>query len=202
MHKDHLQLAHLLLAAGASTRMGRPKQLLDWQGESLLHYALRQIREAAVSDRIIVVLGAHHELIAPKINATVEVVWNADWAEGMGSSVRCGMELLKDADNYTGVCISLVDQPLVQAAHYRQLFRAWRESDKMIAAAQYKQILGVPAIFSRAQFPALMALSGAAGARKILQQLAAEVQPFDLPEAAFDLDTPEDYDQLRRHPKF
>jgi molybdenum cofactor cytidylyltransferase len=191
--------AHLLLAAGTSTRMGRPKQLLPWKGQSLIRHAIHVLQKAGLAQRIVVILGANRELITPELNdLAVEIVVNPDWAEGMGSSIRSGMQqLLKDdADEWSGIGISLVDQPLIAPEHFRALYQLWENAKQPIAAARYNDILGVPAIFDTSVFPQLLALDGAAGARKILMQSKERVAPLDLPEARFDLDTPEDYKKL------
>ncbi|MCB0633446.1 MAG: nucleotidyltransferase family protein, partial [Lewinella sp.] len=189
-------ITHLLLAAGASTRMGRPKQLLNWRGQSLIRHSVQNIQKAELAERIVVVLGAKQEEIVPELNdLNVEVVVNSDWESGMGSSIRCGVEYaLQDAPNgWEGIFISLVDQPLVQAAHYQEIFQVWREHFPAVVAAQYNGILGVPALFGQPFFSKLLQLNGAVGARKILAQ-AEGVIPVSIPEAVFDLDTPEDYE--------
>jgi molybdenum cofactor cytidylyltransferase len=195
-HKHHI--THLLLAAGASTRMGHPKQLLPWLGQSLIRHAIQQIREAGITEKIIVVLGANQEAIAEEIkDLKIIIADNPDWASGMGSSVRSGVErALQDTpDHCDGIFVSLVDQPLVQARHYREIFQIWQTNQQAVVAAQYDEIAGVPALFGRAFFPQLLALKGQAGARKILAQ-ASEVISISMPEARFDLDTPEDYEKM------
>lgn len=193
-------IAHLLLAAGASTRMGRPKQLLPWKGENLIRYAVHQILKAGISEKIVVVLGADQERIASALEGLpVERITNPNWAEGMGSTIRCGMEYIVSGDfrGWDGVMISLVDQPFVQAAHFQKLFEGRQQQGRPITAARYKEILGVPAVFDQSQFPLLLGLSGQAGARQVLQSAGDLVWPVDVPEAALDLDTPEDYDRWR-----
>ncbi|PHN05032.1 nucleotidyltransferase family protein [Flavilitoribacter nigricans] len=193
-------IAHLLLAAGASTRMGQPKQLLSWRGQSLIRHAVSTIQQSGISDKIVVVLGANRELIAPELNdLSVEIVFNPDWSEGMGSTIRSGLEYLvkNGADVWAGVGISLVDQPLVHADHLRDLYQLWRQSSAPIAAARYEGVFGVPAIFAHSFFPHLLSLEGAAGARKLLQKFRDQVEPMDLPEGRLDLDTPEEYRKLK-----
>lgn len=200
MAETHPHLAHLLLAAGASTRMGRPKQLLTWQGKSLIQHAVAQIQLAAVAQKIVVVLGANQELIAPELSGLqVEHIINPDWQEGMGSSIRCGVGYLVSpgAAAWQGICISLVDQPLVQAPQLRALYEHWQTQQQPISAASYDGVLGAPALFGAAYFPALLALGGATGARQLLQQHRGVVAPVAMPEARFDLDTPEDYRQWK-----
>lgn len=200
MTRTNQPIAHLLLAAGASTRMGLAKQLLGWKGQSLIRHAISTIREAGVSEKLLVVVGANREMIIPELNdLSVEIVVNPDWDEGMGSSIRSGLQFLleKDPEKWGAIGISLVDQPLIKATHFRALYQTWQKSDLPIAAARYNDILGVPAIFDHRIFPKLLALDGAVGARKILMELQEQVAAMDLPEARFDLDTPEDYERMR-----
>lgn len=195
---QHHHITHLLLAAGASTRMGRPKQLLDWKGQTLIRHAVQNIQQAEIAERIVVMLGAHRDRIAPELEGLpVEIAVNPDWETGMGSSIRTGVEyiLQTTADQWDGIFISLVDQPLVQARHYQQIYRTWAAHFPAVAAARYHDILGVPALFGHDLFPKLLALDGQIGARKVLAQ-ANQVIPVELPEARFDLDTPEEYEVL------
>jgi len=192
------KIAHLLLAAGASTRMGQAKQLLPWKGQRLIRHAIQQIEEANLVRKIVVVLGANKELISPELlDLKIDTVYNPDWQEGMGTSIQTGIQyLVDDTNNWDGIMISLVDQPLVQAKHYVTLFHLWVDERQPIAAAQYQKVLGVPAIFDQSQFPKLLALQGQIGARKILMQSKGQVSSMEMPEAQFDLDTPEDYRKL------
>lgn len=195
-----IPIAHLLLAAGASTRMGRPKQLLAWNDTTLIRHAVNIILQASIAQRLVVILGAKRELILPELkDLPVDIVVNPDWDQGMGSTIRTGLTHLleKHEAKWEGICISLTDQPLITAQHLRSLYELWEQAAHRIVAAQYDGILGVPAIFAKDFFPDLLALQGAAGARKILMQAGSEVIPMDLPEARFDLDTPEDYERLR-----
>lgn len=199
MTRTDQPIAHLLLAAGASTRMGLAKQLLTWKDQSLIRHAITTIQQAGVSEKLVVILGANREMIIPELNdLAVEIVVNPDWAEGMGSTIRSGLQFLLEQhpDKWAAVCISLVDQPLIKAAHLQNLYQLWQQSDLPIAAAHYNDILGVPAIFDQSVFPKLLALEGTEGARKILMEAKEEVAVMDLPEAKFDLDTPEDYERL------
>lgn len=198
--KKEIKIAHLLLAAGASTRMGQPKQLMTWKGRSLIQHAINTILESEVAEKLIVVLGANQSLIVPELeDLEVEIVINPDWEEGMGSTIRCGLQYLLEnkSEDWAGIGISLVDQPLVSARHFQILYQEWHQNEHPIAAAHYNQILGVPAIFERSLFPKLLALKGPAGARKILMQHQEKILPIDLPEAQFDLDTPNDYRKLK-----
>jgi molybdenum cofactor cytidylyltransferase len=186
----------ILLAAGASTRMGEPKQLLSFQGQPLVVRAACAALESAAWP-VIVVLGAHAEKVRPLLAPLpVLLVDNAAWAEGMASSLRAGLTaLMRFSLSLDGALIGLCDQPYFSPSVIAQLRAAWCAPDG-IAAARYAERTAVPALFSRCYFPELLALTGAEGARRVLVQHAACVTAVDLPELAFDIDTPADYQQL------
>jgi molybdenum cofactor cytidylyltransferase len=185
----------LLLAAGESSRMGRPKQLLEVGGKPLIVRAV----EAALASAawpVIVVLGAHASSIRPVLASfPVLLVENADWTSGMASSLRRGIATLQEfSRSIDGALVALCDQPHFSSATIAALWTAFRSPD-CIVAARYGGTVGVPALFGRAYFPELLALEGAQGARSVLQKHAAKVTPVDLPELAIDLDTPEDVER-------
>jgi molybdenum cofactor cytidylyltransferase len=181
-----MNVAAVLLAAGASTRMGAPKQLIEIDGKSML----RRAAEAVIAtgcDPVIVVLGANAEVLREHLaGLPIRLVINERWQEGMASSIRAG---LVDTD---AALITLCDQPFVHAANLIALIELFRNSGKPIAAARYGGNLGVPAIFARALFPELLALTGDMGARRVIAAHADQVAALDLPDAAIDLDTPLD----------
>jgi len=180
----------ILLAAGASTRMGAPKQLIPFDGHSLL----RRAAEAAIgsgASPVIVVVGALAEDMLPELDGlAVEPVVNDLWARGMSTSLRCGIQkLLAIAPQTEAALITLCDQPFITGAHLAALLEQFRAP---ITASHYNTTLGVPAVFHRTLFPELEALEGDTGARRLLQLHASETIAFDLPEAAIDLDSPID----------
>ena len=186
--------ALILLAAGASTRMGRPKQLLPMYGNRPL---LRHVVESALSEPvspIIVVLGANAAAIAPCLDGlAVTIVVNTDWAEGMGSSLRCGLEaLIATAPPVQNVIVTLADQPDLPAGHFVRLIETQRTAAQPIIASECEGVRGPPVLFTAQFFPALCALRGDTGARALLREHAHEVAAVALP-AARDLDTPADY---------
>lgn len=184
-------IAALVLAAGAATRMGRLKQLLPYGGGTLAGYAAAQAIEAGFSP-VVVVTGAQSEAVQEAVSIRpVEFVFNPDWQTGMGSSIAAGVQHLCDRP-FVGVAILLADQPLVTANHLRQLVRAFRERCVQAVTAEYHGTVGVPAIFRRDLFPRLLSLPGDAGARYVLRDPQVEISRFSLPEAAVDIDTPAD----------
>ncbi len=188
-----LRFGTVILAAGASTRLGSPKQLLPVGGVPLL---LRAVDAALASEAwpVVVVLGAHAEKIRPILaRRPVLVVENPTWAEGMASSLRTGITTLQQfSRTLDAALIALCDQPAFSVAEIEQLVAAQRTTRRSIVAARYGGHHGAPALFLRAHFPALAALTGEEGARTLLHQYAAEVAAVDLPALALDVDTPAD----------
>jgi molybdenum cofactor cytidylyltransferase len=188
----------VLLAAGASARMGTPKQLLEIGGQALV---ARAADAALASDAwpVVVVLGAHAGKIRPALaRLPVLVTENPAWAEGMASSLRAGLGTLRTFSRaLDGALVAVADQPAFSADAVARLVAARHESGRSIAAARYAGRLGVPALFGRQHFAALAALTGEEGARKFLAERAADTAAVELPEMATDLDTPADVAALR-----
>jgi molybdenum cofactor cytidylyltransferase len=186
----------LILAAGSGSRMGRLKQLLPYNGGSLVQNAVAQAREAGF-EPVVVVIGAESKLMRTELAPLpAEIVENSDWQLGMGSSIVCGMRLIQRvAPESAAVLILLADQPLVTADHLRNM-RALLSHDCSAVAAQYEGSAGVPAIFQRRVFSALLSLAPQTGAKQMLRSLGEAVKLFPVPEAGTDVDTPEDYARL------
>lgn len=188
-------VALLLLAAGGSTRMGQPKQLLPYQGRTLLRHAA-ETAVATGCTPIILVTGALHEALATEVaDLPIQVAHNPDWATGMASSIRTG---LAAADHFqpTAVLIMLMDQPLVTPELLRGLIIQQQQTHAPIVAAAYGDTLGVPAIFSATILPKLLMLEGAQGAIKLIASLGDAVGWVDFPAGLLDVDTPEQYNAL------
>ncbi|HEY5808412.1 MAG TPA: nucleotidyltransferase family protein [Povalibacter sp.] len=180
----------LVLAAGASTRLGLPKQLVRIGGRPALHTVVSNATGLA-GHAVTVILGAHAgELTRLLAHSPASVVVNRHWEEGMASSIRCGMSALPAACE--AVLILLGDQVAVTAEDLKRLAGAWKDQDGIIAAATYDQHVGVPAIFPRVCFSELSELRGDHGARRILERNTYRLVRVPMPNAAIDLDTPED----------
>jgi len=171
------------------------KQLLPYGGGTLLTHTIQQAQLAGF-DRIIVVVGAYAAEVRSAIrDLAVEVAENEDWETGMGSSIFAGMQQLETAGPKTSLLAILVaDQPHISAEHLRQMRRVAADAQTPVTASSYNGILGVPAFFRSEVFPLLASLGGDAGARRLFRGGEVEVTPFPLPEAAVDVDTPEDFD--------
>src|ERR687885_2161258 len=188
----------IILAAGASTRMGSPKQLLPYQGRSFIRH-ITEVAIASLCQPIAVVLGAHAERIKPEISQLpIQIVENQQWAEGMSSSIRVGLEaLLAVNQNLEAVVIALCDQPFVSAQTLAQIVESYRFTGKPIIASEYAGTLGVPVLFSRALFSELMTLNSTEGAKQLIKKHIHEVFSVPFPEGAIDIDTPKDYEQFQ-----
>jgi molybdenum cofactor cytidylyltransferase len=188
----HLNAAAILLAAGNSTRMGSAKQLLNFGGKPLLRHAVESA-QASGCDPVIVVLGANEQEIRPVLaGLNVEIAVNERWAEGMGTSIQTGLQALENRD-ICGAILILSDQPFVTSGFLRGLVEKHHQSGRPIVAAQYAGTAGVPVFFAREAFPLLMALKPAQGCKGVILGHPADALLVDCPEAAIDIDTPEDY---------
>lgn len=187
----------VILAAGASSRMGSPKQLLAWRDRPLLAHAIANAH-AVLAERIVVVLGAHAEAIKVAVDLNgISVVMNPDWAEGMAGSIRAGIQALPATAS--AVLLMLCDQPLINAAHLQNLLRAWQHAPERIVVSQYAESFGVPAVFPAAFFAQLAGLTGDRGAKPLLMQFAEMLVKVPLQEAELDIDTQGDYQRLHAH---
>src|SRR5512137_2027685 len=147
--------AAVILAAGPSRRMGSPKQLLEVDGRSLLRGAALTALSSSCRP-VIVVLGAHADRVGRELlGLDVTVVRNEDWEDGLGSSVRCGIEAVRREPGVGSVVLMLCDQPLVTPALIEQLVAAHRQGGATIVACEYAGTVGVPALFDRSVFDEL-----------------------------------------------
>ncbi len=192
-----LGVAAIILAAGGSARLGRPKQLVPFAGEPLVRRAARCAREAGAAP-VLVVLGAVAEECRAVLAASepdARVVEHPGWAEGIGSTLAAGARFLQvEAPTAFGGCLVLLcDQPRVSAEGLRGLLNAWRAApDGAVISTFGGGAQGPPAVFPRAWLGELSALRGDEGARVVLRRRAAEVHRYSFPAASMDLDTPED----------
>lgn len=187
----------IILAAGASRRMGGIKQLLEWQNQSLLEHAIR-MAQTFLNGRVIVVLGAHAETIqaATDLN-NVTTIFNPDWQEGIASSIRMGIQALPETA--TAALILLSDQPLIRPGLVQNLLIGWQNEPARIAACQYGDSVGVPVIFPSGYFRRLLELKGDQGAKRLLLEFDDSLLKFPLSEAPLDIDTISDFNHLTLH---
>jgi len=184
------RLYALVLAAGGSRRFGGLKQLVELQGKTLLRRAVESAL-AAVNDRVLVILGTKANKLAREIrDYEVQVIENLNWENGIASSIREGISALPESCN--GVLILFCDQPFVAATHLQELIDAWNRDQSKIICGRYGKTLGVPAIFPREYFAAMMKLTGDNGAKSIMLGHREHTISIELPEAAYDIDTQSD----------
>ncbi len=177
----------LILAAGSSSRLGRPKQLVEWQGRPLLQHAIAAA-QTLLADRVSVVLGANATAISAHLDLNqVTTLLNPDWQSGMASSIQVGLAALPPSAS--AVLLMLCDQPLITSLQLHKLLAASAAAPSQIIASAYHEILGVPAVFPAYYFEYLQKLQGDRGAKALFTQFAAQVQAVPLPEAALDIDS-------------
>ncbi|MDQ3674631.1 MAG: nucleotidyltransferase family protein [Gemmatimonadota bacterium] len=192
------RIGAVVLAAGASARLGFPKQLIVHEGQPLV----RRIAMAAVeadADPVVVVLGANADMIAPALEglASVRVIVNHEWSKGLASSLAAGIATVFAGNRCEALLVTLADQPLVDAAALRRLMAAFDAEHRIVASA-YDDTIGVPAVFAREHAEELMRLSGNTGASGWLRDRAGEVTRIPLEGAAVDVDTAADVAGLDR----
>lgn len=180
----------LVLAAGASTRLGQPKQLVKLGGRPALHIVVSNALAIAGTSVSVVVGSNARDLTYLLAHSSASVVVNRHWDEGMAASIRAGLAALPPSCD--AVMILLGDQVAVTAEDLRRLHDSWKGEEGSIAASVYDQHVGVPAIFPRICFPELAELRGDQGARAILARNAYRLVRVPMPNAAVDLDTPAD----------
>jgi len=196
MHNDPIAtVGLLLLAAGSSSRLARPKQLLQYQSQTLLRRAA-EVATASPCRPLVLVTGALHDELLPEIDGLpFHVVCNDAWADGMGGSIAAGLAELETAAEADAVVVILCDQPLLNEEIIGQLIVQFQATGQPVVASAYAGTQGVPALFSREIFPQLLALRGASGARELLQQYA-HLPTVDFPGGATDVDTEAQYAAL------
>jgi len=193
-----VKAAVVVLAAGGSTRLGRPKQLLPYRGTTLLAHAAGTALAARIGP-VLVVLGADADQMPGALaGLDVHTVVNAAWRSGMAASVCTGLAAVEQRWPGTlAVVLATCDQPLIQPKTLRAL-AVHVTGGATIAACGYGGAVGVPAAFARTRFGELLALRGEEGARRILLTHATEIAVVDCPEAAVDVDTEADARGLDR----
>ncbi len=187
----------IILAAGASTRLGSPKQLLELSGKTLIENVV--LTANATEFHPVVVLGSDADKIRNVItDLPVEIVINENWKSGMASSIKVGLDrVLEIHSDLTAVILLLCDQPFITSETLVKLAEARTFSGKPIVASAYEGTLGTPALFSRELFEELRNLGGSKGAKPLIERYRANgVESIPAPEAAFDIDSLKDFKRL------
>lgn len=191
-------IAIVVLAAGASSRMGEPKQLLKWAQTTLLGHAINTAKTVDPL-KTIVVLGANFEIIQKEIDdKAFTILNNANWQEGLGTSVSCAIQYLQKTNvNVKGVLFVLGDQPFITADYLRLMVSKFEPNKKQIIATAYANgKRGVPVLFDVFYFKELVLLKDDFGAKDILKKYEPQTIVLKPPKENLDLDTKEDYTTL------
>nr|WP_262987381.1 nucleotidyltransferase family protein [Pedobacter suwonensis] len=185
------------MAAGSSSRLGKPKQLLDYNGKTLLQTV---INEALATDckPVIVVLGAYAQEIADQHRHNgINVVINQSWKEGMGSSIVAGLStIVKNNSEIESIIIAVADQAFIKKRNFNNLIAKQKETGKKIIASSYNETIGTPVLFKKDYFEALLLLKGAEGAKNILKQYSEDLETVVFERGGIDIDTETDYNHL------
>ena len=189
--------AVVLLAAGKSRRMGRPKLMMEYHGKTFLNHAVEAIRASGMEDAV-VVTGYEHLVLENELKKLkMDFVYNDKWEDGMSSSVRSGLNYVRTKwleKEY--VILMVADQPYISGKILQQLLDKAIDSGKLMVASVYSGAVGTPALFHREMFGSLEELSGDQGAKKVIIENESDTATVDFPAGSVDIDTPSDYEKL------
>ena len=188
-----LKWAAIILAAGSSSRMGQSKQLISIAGETLLNKTINTVTQVGAV-KTVVVIGANHQAIKPGSKSeVVEFIYNQQWENGMGNSLKFGLNHVMTHFREIEAALFLVcDQPLLDVQHLRKIVETFEQTKSPIVASFYSGKNGVPVLFHKSMFLELLNIDNQQGAKKIIELNSTLVKSVDFPNGAFDLDTPED----------
>lgn len=188
--------AVVILAAGSSSRLGSPKQLLPYRGKSLLQHAIDEALQAAIGP-VLVVLGSNADTIRAALHrSNVTFLVNDQWEEGMASSIRMGVNEVDQQTQIDSILLMVCDQPFVSARLLKTMVRKQQETGSGIIVCQYGESVGPPTIFTRSYFPGLLALQGDAGAKKIVLQDPENTSMVAFQQGEIDIDTRDAFESL------
>lgn len=186
--------AILILAAGTSSRMGQPKQLLPFQKETLLGTVIQNARATKIST-IYCVIGAYHtEIEAKHKDSGVHFIYNSDYEKGLSSSLVTGVKTITEIDPHvSSLLILLGDQPFITETYIHDYFRIYKEDSNHVVATSYQKGIGVPALFPKNEFELLLKLKGDYGAKELLKTIKDKRVITLTPEVLADIDTEAEY---------
>ena len=188
-----MPISAAILAAGTSSRLGQPKQLLEINGQTLIRRIARAVLDTQIERVLVIVADSNHgEAVADELrDLPVEIIVNSQYREGMASSVRAAVAAAGDAD---ALLITPCDLPRLSSEHLRALIEKFECENVPIVASRYNETLGAPLIIARALWPELSQLRGDVGARRVIMRHEANF--IEWPDGAFDVDTREDWANL------
>ncbi|AMM51927.1 hypothetical protein TH61_13075 [Rufibacter sp. DG15C] len=188
----------IILAAGASSRLGHAKQQLYYQGKTLLQHAI-ETALGTKAEQVLVVLGANADSLTAQISHyNISLLQNEEWESGMASSIKVGLKAVKDFQSApTHVLFMLCDQPLITTELLNAMMQAKEQTHKEIVGSSYAGTIGAPMLFDASLLNELMQLSGQEGAKKLLSKYPEKIVAIPFPDAALDIDTQQDYQALQ-----
>ena len=191
--------AILILAAGGSVRMGKPKLTETFLKTNLLRKVIESVYSFKNSDKLII-LGGNKEIYRPQIsNPDIDIVINNNWVKGISTSIGLGIRRFENESQsqIDSVMILLADMALVNSKYLSKILGIARSSDKGIIASDYGPSLGPPVIFHRKYFRELQDLKGDSGAKSVIMKHREDLQTLEFPDGLIDIDTPEDLKRLK-----
>lgn len=196
MNSGNFQVAGIILAAGAASRMGQPKLLLPWKGEALIRHAVRVALGADLEPVVVVTGSRAQDIQNALLGLTVNVIYNPDWEAGQSTSVRAGIRALPP--QVRAALFLLGDQPFVSVELIRKIVETYSSSRSAIPilAPFVGEKRSNPVLFDRSIFDVLCGLQGDAGARSIFAQHPPQAMQWPDERLLLDIDTPEDYQRL------
>jgi molybdenum cofactor cytidylyltransferase len=191
------QIGIVILAAGESSRLGKPKQLLRFEGRTLIRRSVESALQSQAGP-VLVILGSEYERVRNEIiDLPIETISNSEWKSGIASSIKCFLnKMIQGNRKVSAVIFTLCDQPYVNHETLSKLVLKYRSTGAKIVASEYEETIGVPALFDASLFEELMNLTGDSGAKSLIRRYSAEVEIISAPEAAFDIDSLPDYQRL------
>lgn len=186
-----MRIHGLILAAGQSKRLGQAKQLIEYRGRSLLQHIEHTL--TPLVDELFVVLGHNHPTLQRQLHSAQAII-NEQWLKGLGSSLRCGVKAAQEGADV--LLVALCDQPKIPQSHYQALLAQSLAHPRHLVATAHADSAGVPAVFQRSHFTALLQTQCHQGARQLLHSQTFPLITLPCDEAAFDVDWPADIEHL------
>ncbi|MGB0864101.1 MAG: nucleotidyltransferase family protein [Saprospiraceae bacterium] len=195
-----MKIAILIIAAGASRRLGQPKQLVPFRDTFLLNHIIQECQNSKVGT-IYIILGANAERIEPRLPKDLSIFYHKNWKQGMGTSIAFGMQHI-DKKDYEGVIIAVSDQPFFSSFLLKKITQKYIETNSKIIISEYEEGMGTPSFFEKTLFSELLQLKGDIGAKPIIKKYRTEIQGISFPKGNIDIDTPEDLKLLENREAF
>jgi molybdenum cofactor cytidylyltransferase len=191
-----MKFAAAVLAAGGSSRLGEPKQLLRYRGQTLVRRAAL-LALGAEAEPVLIITGADAPLVEREVaDLPVRIIRNEQWEEGMATSVHAAVR----GAGTDPLLLLLCDQPRVTEEDVKMLMVEHERGASQITAAAYEGTVGAPAIFSAATFGELLELRGDHGAKPVIERDPSRVSALPMPSAAADVDRPDDARSIESDP--